>query len=392
MRGLFTVDPQKGVSIIDSVCSVIKAQDARLTPTQGYLFQSIMSLFGKDMEHNICSLITFADGLDPPVKNAMDMSKLPFGEWFTFNNSALFAKNTTLDSSSMSQIFWEMGLQSFRNFFQHLGKLPPTSLKLTSEVLKERHELEAIVRNLSPLLDAGLVQINTLNAQIKCCEENKSIIADNKDFTFTVNKNKKLKKDLPVGEHVIKCLNCHFTCYEKFYISNDDEKRYCLLFDQKSGYCKRCPNKCFRNEHVIFPYIYEYVVVKEQQTFYDMKKIYEEASSKLLNQEQLIADIKADLNKVVENVYEMMETFNESKARLNEISLRPNPLTIKEHINLLIESEKMEKKNGWLDRLKSLQVFRKRADIDSEVNNFLSQATLHVTAEKKTERKKKKQK
>ncbi|KAH3772289.1 uncharacterized protein LOC127846398 [Dreissena polymorpha] len=383
IRELFTVKPPQGVTTIDCVCFLIKAPDARLTATQSYIFQSIMSLFGKDIEENICSLITFADGLEPPVIAALKESKLPFGKWFTFNNSALFAKNTDLDSSSMSPMFWDMGLKSFRIFFTHLETLPAKSLQLTSDVLNERHRLEATVRNLEPLLDAGLVKINTLNGQIKCFEENKSIIADNKNFTYTVQTTKHLKKDLPVGQHVTNCTHCNFTCHETCKIPNDADKRKCWAMDKVSGNCKICPNNCFWDQHVNTPYIFEYVVVDQQQTYAEMKLKYEEASGRLLNQEQLIAEIKADLNTVVETVDEMMEAFNESKARLSEIALRPNPLTMTEHIDLLIENEKMAKKTGWLERIKTLQMFRKRAEIDENVNQFRKQATNYVTVTRK---------
>ncbi|XP_052215660.1 uncharacterized protein LOC127834096 isoform X6 [Dreissena polymorpha] len=193
---LFTVDPPKGVSIIDSVCFCVKAQDVRLTPRQSNIFQWIMSMLGKDIKANICSMITFADGLDPPVKNALQMSYLPFGKLFSFNNSALFAKNTKSDSPSLSPIFWDMSLQSFRIFFKHLETLPSTSLKLTSDVLKERHELEAIGKNLQPRLDVGLMTINSLNAQIKSFKENTSIIAANKETSHTLLIQKKLIDEL----------------------------------------------------------------------------------------------------------------------------------------------------------------------------------------------------
>ncbi|KAH3876141.1 hypothetical protein DPMN_039423 [Dreissena polymorpha] len=254
-----------------------------------------MSMLGKDIEANICSMITFADGLDPPVKNALQMSYLPFGKLFSFNNSALFAKNTKSDSPSLSPIFWDMSLQSFRIFFKHLETLPSTSLKLTSDVLKERHELEAIVKNLQPRLDVGLMKINSLNAQIKSFKENTSSIAANKETSHT-----------------------------------------------------------------------------------------------LLIQEKLIDELKADLNKVVETVDEMIEAFYASKARLNEIALRPHPLTMKEHIDLLIENEKMDKNNGWVERIESLHFFRGRANIEENLSQFRMQATSLVTESNGTARNKKK--
>lgn len=52
-----------------------------------------MSLFGKDIESNICTLITFADGANPPVLASLSEANLPSDSYFQFNNSALFADN-----------------------------------------------------------------------------------------------------------------------------------------------------------------------------------------------------------------------------------------------------------------------------------------------------------
>lgn len=96
IRQLFSSKGDKGVLFIDAVCFIVKAPDARLTVSQRYIFSSIMSLFGKDIESNICTLITFADGAEPPVLASLKEANLPFGSTFQFNNSALFAENKHL--------------------------------------------------------------------------------------------------------------------------------------------------------------------------------------------------------------------------------------------------------------------------------------------------------
>ncbi|KAH3768563.1 hypothetical protein DPMN_169778 [Dreissena polymorpha] len=186
-----------------------------------------MSLFGKDIEDNICSLITFADGMDPQVCAALNESELPFGERFTFNNAGLFANNEGLSQSCLSQMFWEMGLVSFRNFFKHLDTLATQSLQLTSDVLYERSRLEATIQNLQPKLDIGLNKMNELKAEVKIVQDNKSIIADNKDFTYVVSTTHQKKRALPMGIRVTNCTNCNFTCHKSCKYADDDEKIKC---------------------------------------------------------------------------------------------------------------------------------------------------------------------
>lgn len=64
---LFSERGAKEVTFLDAVCFIVKALDARHTFTQKHTFSSSMSLFGQDIESNMCTLLTFADGADSPV-------------------------------------------------------------------------------------------------------------------------------------------------------------------------------------------------------------------------------------------------------------------------------------------------------------------------------------
>uniref|UniRef100_A0A667ZTH0 Septin-type G domain-containing protein n=1 Tax=Myripristis murdjan TaxID=586833 RepID=A0A667ZTH0_9TELE len=75
LRNLFSA--KLGVSEIDAVCFVAQASLRRLTPTQKYVFDSMLSIFGKDVAENIRILVTFADGQRPPVLEAIIASEVP---------------------------------------------------------------------------------------------------------------------------------------------------------------------------------------------------------------------------------------------------------------------------------------------------------------------------
>ncbi|XP_015252136.1 PREDICTED: uncharacterized protein LOC107098801 [Cyprinodon variegatus] len=100
-----------GVSEINAVCFVAQAALARLTSTQKYVFDSILSIFGKDVAENIRVLVTFADGQKPPVLSGITESGVPCPKskdglpvHFKFNNSALFADNTTSEADAQKYI------------------------------------------------------------------------------------------------------------------------------------------------------------------------------------------------------------------------------------------------------------------------------------------------
>uniref|UniRef100_A0A8D0DAD1 AIG1-type G domain-containing protein n=1 Tax=Sander lucioperca TaxID=283035 RepID=A0A8D0DAD1_SANLU len=60
---------EDGVHEINAVGLVMKASVIRLSDRLRYIFDSVMSLFGKDIEKNIVALITHSDGRTP--KNAL---------------------------------------------------------------------------------------------------------------------------------------------------------------------------------------------------------------------------------------------------------------------------------------------------------------------------------
>ena len=128
IREFFSLQGKQGLDVLDGIGFVTQAPLARLTPTQKYISSSILSIFGKDIKDNIFILTTFADGADPPVMQAIKEAKIPYAEFFRFNNSALYARST---DSEFSKMFWEMGHSSFSKFFQYLLKAKPVSLQIS---------------------------------------------------------------------------------------------------------------------------------------------------------------------------------------------------------------------------------------------------------------------
>ncbi|XP_059819229.1 uncharacterized protein LOC132390689 [Hypanus sabinus] len=149
----FFTSPQ-GIDQIDAVCFVTQASLPRLSQTQKYVFDSILSIFGKDISENIQILVTFADGNPPPpVLEALKVAEVPYPKdkngvsvHFTFNNSVIIAQcpssgnatNKGLDDSGEEEnddnfdaMFWKMGINSMKKFFRALDTMAPRSLVLT---------------------------------------------------------------------------------------------------------------------------------------------------------------------------------------------------------------------------------------------------------------------
>ncbi len=387
-----------GIDHIDAVCFVVQASLARLTHRQKYIFDSILSIFGKDIAQNILVLVTFADGNTPPVLEAIKVSQIPCstsesGEplHFKFNNSAMFATNNKTggakvsDCENFDQMFWNLGFSSMTKFFTCLNGMQTKSFSLTQEVLKERKQLEVLVEGLQPQINAGLTKLNEIRKTYAALEQHKAEMDANKDFEYEIEVTVPKQIKNTSNSFLTNCQNCHFTCHDKCKISNDSKKYKCSAM--KDGNCKVCPGECAWNVHFNQKYKWDYVTQKRKETYQDLKKRYKDAHGQVLSTENIFEELKNELDVVQDTVAGLIQNSQMSLKRLQEIALKPNPLSVPDYIDLMIESEKQEAKPGFKDRIQSLLEVRKKADIISKVSTgkVLPQ---HWKEYKRTEKKK----
>ncbi|XP_013928539.1 PREDICTED: uncharacterized protein LOC106554410 [Thamnophis sirtalis] len=147
-----------GIDQVDAICFVAQAFLAHSTHAQKCIFDSMLSMLGKDVKDNVQLLFTFSDGGTPPVLEALKEADLPCAQdesgiplYFRFNHSSLFAPREHGGShNAASEMFWKMNTESMKNFFDSLEMLETKSLTMTMEVLKKRQELEAARRRPPP--------------------------------------------------------------------------------------------------------------------------------------------------------------------------------------------------------------------------------------------------
>ncbi|KPP58540.1 hypothetical protein Z043_123624 [Scleropages formosus] len=380
---------EKGISEIDALCFVTQASLARLTHAQKYVFDAILSIFGKDIAENIQLLVTFADGQKPLVLEAVNVSGVPFPKTkhglpvhFKFNNSTLFADNSIsatpnsnneneeddADADTFDQMFWTMGMKSMKNFFSALTKLETRSLKLTREVIKERKQLETAIVGLQPEIHAGLAKLDEIRMTQQIIQKHETEIITNENYEFEIEVTKPVQKNIAEsGEYITNCQQCFITCHFPCAIPDDNEKHACSAMDI-NGNCRVCSGKCHWSVHFNQKYKWEYAKVKEKRTSEDIKAKYETAHGAKLTAQQIIAKQQEEILQLQDEVLALIETSSQCLARLKEIALKPNPLSTPEYIDLLIESEKAEAKDGYLLRIQSLEAMRDQTLIISKVS------------------------
>ncbi|XP_060103874.1 uncharacterized protein LOC132578061 [Heteronotia binoei] len=363
-----------GIDHIDGVCFVVQASLARLTHPQKYVFDSVLSIFGKDIESNIMILVTFADGQFPPVLAAILESKVPCAKddnenpvHFKFNNSALFVSSSTAGENTLNfdAMFWKMGTASMKTFFQSLNSLEPRSLTLTKEVLQERKSLEAAVEGLQPQIKAGLSTLESLRKTKWALEQHKDEMDANKDFEVEVERTVAKRIDI-TGEFITNCQKCHCTCHYPCYIPDDKKKDRCSAMNRK-GDCEVCPGKCRWNVHFNQKYRWVYETEKQKQTYAQIKEKYEKACGQAMTTEKIFQQLREEYEVMESAVFSLIEQSSRSIQRLQEIALKPNPMATPEHIDLLIQAEQQEAKPGFQDRVQSLQGVREMAVIVDKI-------------------------
>ncbi|XP_033934314.1 uncharacterized protein [Pseudochaenichthys georgianus] len=381
IRNLFSAEC--GVSDIDAVCFVAQASSVRLTPTQQYVFDSVLSIFGKDVAENIRVLVTFADGQRPPVLEAIKASGVPCPETkdglpvhFKFNNSALFAQNQSsaaADSSGeeedggFDQMFWDMGTKSMNRFFVGLDKLTTKSLTMTKEVLRERKQLQVSIQNVQKQVKVGLAKLEEIKETSEQLKLHEAESSRNENFEIEVVFMKPFQKDISrTGIFLTNCQVCHFTCHESCAYASDADKIRCSAMGP-DGNCTQCPGKCHWSQHFNQKYSWEYKEVKEKQTVKELKEKYLKATKAKGTVQEVIAHMKAAYQCLQAEVREMMKRSAECLTRLGQIALKPDPLSTPKYIDLLIEGEKSQGKSGWKQRVQHLMEMRGQAELMGKV-------------------------
>ena len=354
IKEFFSLRDGNGIDHLDAIGFVTQSSMIRLTPTQQYVTDSILSIFGNDVARNIFIMVTFCDGQKPPVIQAVERANVPCNGHFKFNNSALFANNSNSDDDNFDQIFWKMGMKSFKKFFTEFLKVQSVSLTLTRDVLAKREKLEVAIQGLQKLIYACLGEMNVLRQEEIVLQNYEAQIAANKDFSYEIIVPYYNTIKLPPGEYATNCLHCHTTCHYPCRIPDDGERWRCAAMQRigsTAARCDHCEGKCSWKMHKNTGERFELAYKRETHDYEDLKAKFHDASSEKATTDKMIASHSSELEKAQARLHLLIKEACDCLDALNSIALKHNPLTQVDYIQLLIDSEKNKKKEGWQDRV-----------------------------------------
>ncbi|XP_038589915.1 uncharacterized protein LOC119914591 [Micropterus salmoides] len=184
---------------MNAVGLVLTASVNRLNDRLRYIFDSVVSLFGKDMEKNIVALITHSDGLTPEnVLKALKTGKIKCARneknqpvYFLFNNR--LDKDRTEDTEALQHAD-KITTRGMRQFTEFLEKTAPQNLMTTVEVLNSRIRLTACIQNLKERVEFTELKQRENQQTQEALKKHEEEMKRNEEFTVEVHMREKRSK------------------------------------------------------------------------------------------------------------------------------------------------------------------------------------------------------
>ncbi|XP_035286539.1 uncharacterized protein LOC118234239 [Anguilla anguilla] len=353
-----------GVQQIDAACLVVKASENRLSPSQKYIFNAILSVFGKNMEKNLLTLITFSDWMPPSALNAVIKSGVPFrkdedGEsvHFLFNNTPF--QKPAKKYEGIYKTAWDNGAESMREFFQTLDQMETQSLRMTENVLLEHRRLETCIQNLDKQIKLRHMKQKALEDQQKTLEEHKEDMRKNNNFTYKYNV--VVMKKVEIKSKATCCTVCEVNCHYPgcWWVTN---LQWCSVMENNK--CTVCPGKCSYTDHKKGNEIYEAVKEEKTGTYEDLKK---DTEGKILSAEEVMSklqqevkDSEAEMSKLIERSYKSIIQLRKDALKFDSDSTLKS---IRSLIEILKENKDMEKAETLQKMLECEEINRHGEDV-----------------------------
>ncbi|KAE8285532.1 hypothetical protein D5F01_LYC16990 [Larimichthys crocea] len=311
-----------GVHEINAVGLLLKASDNRLSDRLRYIFDSVVSLFGKNLEKNIVALITHSNGVTP-------------------ENALKALEDANIKCAKDEE---EEGMRQFTEFLKETG---PQKLGTTMEVLNERIRLMACIQNLQERVQYTELKHKEIRQTQEALKKHGEEMKNNKKFTVEVDEVYKEKETVSGGrrwwalwmnyEGAVCCTvceeNCHYPgCTLAWY------PEHCEVM--KGGRCTSCKGKCAATAHVKEEWIYVNKTRKVQKTLEDVKKKYEENKAESENKSSLLEKLEKEVEELQKEKDQWLEESFNHVVRLEQIALNVDSLSTQVHLDFLIEKMK----------------------------------------------------
>ncbi|XP_039635406.1 uncharacterized protein LOC120545274 [Perca fluviatilis] len=390
---------EDGVHEINAVGLVLKGSENRLSDRQRYIFDSMISLFGKNMEKNIVALISHSDGVTPEnvlkalkdanIKCAKDEDGEPVH--FMFNNHQ--SREKTKKNKDALKAAWVMTINHMGEFADFLTQQSYQSLMTTIKVMKSQIKLTACINNLQERIKDIDLKQNEIHQTEEALKKHEEEMKKNEKFTEEVDEPYKVKQRV-VRERRLWALrlnyggavcctvckeNCHDPCPLAWYpeqceVIKDGRCTVCTgkcpaSVHVKEEQCIDCEGKCSdESRHVKTPWIYVTKTRKVKTTLTDRKEKYEKNKAEREDKSSLLETLKKDMEALQQEKDRLLEKSFQHVVKLEQIALNVNSLSTHVQLDFLIEEMK---EKGDAVKEKKLQEMKSQMDKDEGIKAAL---------------------
>lgn len=334
-----------GIQNLDALCLVVKLGDKRLTPSQKYVFSSILELFAKDISDNMFILITNDDGEsgEPKVLGALRDAGVPLKEnmVFRFNNANLF-KNE-------SHVEWKTRNTSFKRFFDELQSIGRTSVEKSKDVLDTRKSLEMQLGHIQNTIKDQVSVILDIKNDQETMKGHEKDIKYNENFTI----HRKVQRPTKVSHcyYCLNCVHCDKTCHFNCKVFANALIWTCEVMSRKR--CILCG--CLTHTHALQAFSHEMKTVTETETLEEMKIRYNVAKKGADTFNIMIEQNKKELQSLLCKLEATILKADEWITKLQRIALKPEITNIAEYIDKMVAKEKENGKPEFENRIKMIE-------------------------------------
>ncbi|XP_030579767.1 uncharacterized protein LOC115776291 [Archocentrus centrarchus] len=359
---------EDGVHEVHSVGVVMKSTDNRLSDRTMYAFDSVMSLFGRDVENNIVVLITHSNGRRPKnALQAVEAAKHKYAQneknepaYFLFDNCQDEQRKEKYENFLKNA--YELSERGMREFIAFLGKTAPQKLEKTVEVLNERIKLTACIQNIQErikMTEAKQTEIRQIQEALKKHEEK---MEKNENFTVEVDEVYKDKEPIAgwiwgFSGEAVSCTVCEETCQYpgctlKFRTVYSKIIRW-------SSDCTVCSGKCPESVHKKEKFRYVTKTRKVKKTLEEMKLKYEKNKTESEKKLSLLENFENEMKQLTAERSELLDESYQHVISLEQIALKADSVSTVVHLDFLIEKMKEE---GDTEKVQKLEEMRSRVD------------------------------
>ncbi|XP_038831546.1 uncharacterized protein LOC120030281 [Salvelinus namaycush] len=371
-----------GIHQIDAVGLVVKSSTNRLTVEQRYIFDAVLSLFGKDMEKNIVALITHSDGVEPTnALQALEDAQVPLAKddsnhsiYFLFNNSQIKSLTSAKATQAKKEErilknLWDLSKDGMEEFTEFLDRITPQNVKMTEGVLRERKQLEAYISNLHERIEMIDLKQDEIKQTQEALEKHKKERDENKNFSYTVKEPYKEKVPIESSwwrftKQAITCSVCKENCHypDCWWVT---DLSWCSVM--KEQHCIVCTGNCHYTKHDKENKKYVIKTRPVLNTYEELKKKYEINEKAAGEKGTLISRLQTELEQFTPEKARLVEESYQCVIKLEEIALKANSLSTAQHLDFLI---KKMNETGNTEKVQKLEEMTKRDEKHKGVMSY----------------------